>query len=58
MAFNGKTRFLVDLPASMAPAEIEGAVRAHENTQKYLGDMTIAKVIVVPGRMVNVVLKK
>ena len=58
VAFNGKTRFLVDLPASMAPAEIEGAVRAHENTQKYLGDMTIAKVIVVPGRMVNVVLKK
>ena len=32
--------------------------RAHELTPKYVGEMTIAKVIVVPGRIVNVVLKK
>ena len=58
VAFNGKTRFLVDAPASASPAEVEALVRAHENTAKYVGDMQIAKVIVVPGRMVNVVLKK
>ncbi|MBR6933604.1 MAG: leucine--tRNA ligase, partial [Bacteroidales bacterium] len=58
VSFNGKTRFMVDLPKSMGPAEVEAAVRAHEMTAKYVGDMTIAKVIVVPGRIVNVVLKK
>ena len=58
VSFNGKTRFLIDVPAGTAPADVEAAVRAHENTPKYVGDMTIAKVIVVPGRIVNVVLKK
>ena len=58
VSFNGKTRFLIDVPANTAPADVEAAVRAHENTPKYVGDMTIAKVIVVPGRIVNVVLKK
>ena len=58
VSFNGKTRFLLDVPADMAPADVEALVRAHENTAKYVGDMMIAKVIVVPGRIVNVVLKK
>jgi leucyl-tRNA synthetase len=58
VSFNGKTRFFVDVPADMAPAEVDALVRAHELTPKYVGEMTIAKVIVVPGRIVNVVLKK
>ena len=58
VSFNGKTRFFMDAPASASPAEVEGMVRAHEKTPAYVGDMTIAKVIVVPGRIVNVVLKK
>jgi leucyl-tRNA synthetase len=58
VSFNGKTRFFVDVPATLAPAEVEAIVRAHENTAKYVGEMSIAKVIVVPGRIVNVVLKK
>ena len=58
ISFNGKTRFFVDTPASASPAEVEAMVRAHEKTPQYVGDMTIAKVIVVPGRIVNVVLKK
>ena len=58
VSFNGKTRFLIDVPANTTPADVEAAVRAHEMTPKYVGDMTIAKVIVVPGRIVNVVLKK
>ena len=58
ISFNGKTRFFVDAPASASPAEVEAMVRSHEKTPQYVGDMAIAKVIVVPGRIVNVVLKK
>ncbi len=58
VSFNGKTRFFIDAPSSAAPSEVEAQVRAHESTPKYVGDMQIAKVIVVPGRIVNVVLKK
>ena len=58
ISFNGKTRFFVDAPASASPAEVEAMVRSHEKTPQYVGDMSIAKVIVVPGRIVNVVLKK
>ena len=58
VSFNGKTRFFIDAPASATPAEVEALVRGHESTPKYVGDMVVAKVIVVPGRIVNVVLKK
>ena len=58
VSFNGKTRFFLDAPASASPAEVEAQVRGHEKTPQYVGDMSIAKVIVVPGRIVNVVLKK
>ena len=58
VSFNGKTRFFLEAQASDTPAAVEAAVRAHEKTPQYVGDMTIAKVIVVPGRIVNVVLKK
>ena len=37
--------------------EVEEAVRAAEQTSKYVGGMNIVKVIVVPGRIVNIVLK-
>ena len=58
VSFNGKTRFFVDAPASASPAEVEAMVRSHEKTPQYVGELSIAKVIVVPGRIVNVVLKK
>ena len=58
VSFNGKTRFFLEAPASAAPADVEALVRGHEKTPQYVGDMAIAKVIVVPGRIVNVVLKK
>ena len=58
VSFNGKTRFFVEVPASASPADVEATVRAHEKTPSYVGEMSIAKVIVVPGRIVNVVLKK
>ncbi len=58
VSFNGKTRFFLEAQADDSPAEVEAAVRSHEKTPQYVGDMSIAKVIVVPGRIVNVVLKK
>ena len=55
--FNGKMRFTVDLPKSASPAEVEAAVRALEQTAKWVGDKTVAKVVVVPGRIINIVVK-
>ena len=55
--FGGKMRFTVDLPRSASPAEVEAAVRAMEQTAKWVGDKQIVKVVVVPGRIINIVLK-
>ncbi|MBQ2171994.1 MAG: leucine--tRNA ligase [Bacteroidales bacterium] len=57
VSFNGKTRFFLDASASATPAEVEAQVRSHEKTPQYVGEQSIVKVIVVPGRIVNVVLK-
>jgi leucyl-tRNA synthetase len=53
--FNGKTRFSVEVPRSATSAEVEALVRSHEQTLKYVGEQSIRKVIVVPGRIVNLV---
>ena len=55
--FNGKMRFTVDLPKSASPAEVEAAVRGMEQTAKWLGGQQITKVVVVPGRIINIVVK-
>ena len=57
VSFNGKTRFTVDLPKTMSKEEVEANVRAHALTPKYVGDGSIVKVIVVPGKIVNIVVK-
>ena len=58
VSFNGKTRFTVDLPKAMTKEEVEEKVRAHELTPKYLAGGNISKMIVVPGKIVNVVVKQ
>ena len=55
--FNGKMRFTVDLPKSASPAEVEAAVRGMEQTAKWVGAQQIVKVVVVPGRIINIVVK-
>ena len=55
--FNGKLRFTVDMPKSAAPSEVEARVREMEQTSKWAAGMNIVKVIVVPGRIINIVLK-
>jgi leucyl-tRNA synthetase len=57
VSFNGKTRFMVDMPKSASPAEVEAQVRSMEQTAKWVGEQSIVKVIVVPGRIVNIVVK-
>ncbi len=56
VSINGKMRFKIELPTEMNPKEVEKEVLAHEITQKWLDGNTPKKVIVVPGRIVNVVL--
>ena len=53
--FNGKTRFQLEMPASATATEVEAAVMAHEKTAHFLEGRSPKKVIVVPGRIVNVV---
>ncbi len=55
VSFNGKVRFKVELAASLPPPDVEAFIRAHDKTLEQLGDKSIRKVIVVPGRIVNVV---
>ena len=57
VSFNGKTRFTLDLAVNMPKEEVEAHVRALPQTAKYVGDKNIAKVIVVPGKIVNIVVK-
>ena len=53
--FNGKLRFLLELPKSLTREEVEAAVRADANTEKYLQGAAVRKVIVVPGKIINIV---
>ena len=55
VSFNGKMRFKLELSKSLSPKEVEQAVRENENTAKYVGENGIKKVIVVPGKIINVV---
>ena len=57
VSFNGKTRFTVDLPKDMDKNEVDAKVRAMEQTAKYVDGKQIVKVIVVPGKIVNIVVK-
>ena len=57
VSFNGKTRFTVDLPLDMSREDVDAHVRGLELTSKYVAGGNILKVIVVPGKIVNVVVK-
>ena len=57
VSFNGKTRFTVELPVDMSKEDVDAHVRALEQTSKYVAGGNIVKVIVVPGKIVNIVVK-
>ncbi len=56
VAFNGKTRFTMDFPAGADVKAIENAVVNSDQAAKYIDGKPIRKVIVVPGKMINVVI--
>jgi len=56
VSFNGKMRFKVELPLSLTPQEVEKEVMSRADAIKYLEGKDPKKVIVVPGRIVNVVM--
>lgn len=55
--FCGKTRFTIQLPADISKEDAEKAALADERTAKYTEGKNIVKVIVVPGRIINIVVK-
>ena len=57
VSFNGKTRFTVELPLDMSREDVDAHVRGLDQTAKYVGEGNIVKVIVVPGKIVNIVVK-
>ena len=57
VSFNGKTRFTVELPLDMSREDVDAHVRGLEQTARYVGEGNIVKVIVVPGKIVNIVVK-
>lgn len=55
VSFNGKMRFTRELSLDLSPKEIEEIILADEQTQKHLQGRTPKKVIVVPGKIINIV---
>ncbi len=55
ISFNGKMKFTLELSLDLSKEEIEEAVMANENTQQQLQGRAPKKVIVVPGKIVNIV---
>ncbi len=57
VSFNGKMRFTIELPVSMSREEIIKIVLEDERTKKWLGGSAPSNIIVVPGRIINIVVK-
>jgi len=55
--FNGKVRARIKVPAEASKDDIESAAMSDESVQKNLDGKTVVKTIVIPGRMVNIVVK-
>ncbi|MEZ4779791.1 MAG: class I tRNA ligase family protein [Flavobacteriaceae bacterium] len=55
VSFNGKMRFKMELPLDLTPVQLEEAVMAYDKTQEQLQGRTPKKVIVVPGKIINIV---
>jgi len=56
ISFNGKARFSMEFPADMPREEVEKAALSHESSAKWTEGKTPKKIIVVPGKIVNIVI--
>lgn len=57
VSFNGKMRFKLEMPMDASKDDVEKAAMAHEQAQKWLDGKQVVKVIVVPKKIVNIVVK-
>ena len=57
VSFNGKARFQINLPVTASKEAIIEAAMSDERSQKYLEGKQVVKTIVVPGRIINIVVK-
>ena len=57
VSFNGKARYNITMSADAPQAEVEKAALAHEKAAQWLDGKTIRKIIVVPGKIVNIVVR-
>jgi leucyl-tRNA synthetase len=57
VSFNGKTRYMLELPIDLNQAQIEEIVKANENTAKWIEGKQILKFIFVPKKIINIVVK-
>ncbi|MFP4019037.1 MAG: leucine--tRNA ligase, partial [Bacteroidales bacterium] len=55
VSFNGKVRYTLELPADINKEKVEGIVKNHENSQKWLKGQEPKKIIFVPNKIINVV---
>ena len=55
VSFNGKARFNIEVAAETPREEVEKIALGHEGAQKWLEGKTVRKIIVVPGKIVNIV---
>jgi len=55
VSFNGKMRFTLELDLNLDKADIEKIVLSHENTKAQLSGLSPKKVIIIPGKIINIV---
>ncbi len=55
VSFNGKLRFKLNLSLNLTKEEIESVVREDSNTERVLNGLVIKKIIIVPGKIINIV---
>ena len=55
VSFNGKSRFVIEVPADASKEEVEKLALENPGAAKWLEGKTIRKIIVVPGKIVNIV---
>jgi len=55
VSFNGKVRFQIELPLNLTNEEIEKIILSDERTKKYLNGQKIKKIIIVTGKIINIV---
>ena len=56
VSFNGKMRFKISIPAGCSEDEIKSNVLSDERSSKWISGSEVRKIIVVPGRIVNIVI--